>query len=388
MDWLKKIGLGKVKAPNLADERSAQDIALEEYLAAGEEYNNTAPTEYSWLGDLVAPEALGDTGLADIETNPLYAQYEQQALADLEQQSRDGLSARDKADMARLEADVNRQNAGRLGAIKQGMNARGMGGSGMDLVAQQQAAQAATEREAIASLEKAAQVQDGRRDATSRLGALSSQLQGRDYQQQANAASAQDRINQFNVGNRNQAAQYNHAGRQGAADGNVGVQNGYRQNVLNNKKDSAQMGYNSATERLNQKQLEHAQKRKAKSGQFGAILGAAGGIAGGVMGSAAGPMGTAMGASVGASLGGSVGNSVGEAYYSHGGKVPGQAPVPGDHPANDTQKANLSPGEIVIPRSIANDPNAAKKFVEQTNEQDAVAGLLKALEHMTKKKKG
>lgn len=49
-----------------------------------------------------------------------------------------------------------------------------------------------------------------------------------------------------------------------------------------------------------------------------------------------------------------------------GGMVPGYAEG-GDSPANDTQPAMLSPGEIVIPRSItqANDaPSKAKTFVE------------------------
>lgn len=47
-----------------------------------------------------------------------------------------------------------------------------------------------------------------------------------------------------------------------------------------------------------------------------------------------------------------------------GGKVPGKASVSGDSPKNDTVLAKLSPGEIVIPRSLADDPERAKKFIE------------------------
>lgn len=53
--------------------------------------------------------------------------------------------------------------------------------------------------------------------------------------------------------------------------------------------------------------------------------------------------------------------------YSDGGKVPGKPVFGGDSPANDTVPAMLSPGEIVIPRSIldhANAPDMAKSFVE------------------------
>lgn len=49
---------------------------------------------------------------------------------------------------------------------------------------------------------------------------------------------------------------------------------------------------------------------------------------------------------------------------SHGGPVPGQPSIAGDHPANDTVPAMLSPGEIVIPRSQAKSPDKAKQFID------------------------
>jgi hypothetical protein len=51
--------------------------------------------------------------------------------------------------------------------------------------------------------------------------------------------------------------------------------------------------------------------------------------------------------------------------FKQGGKVPGKANVPGDSPKNDTVPIMASPGEIVIPRSHATDPDKAKAFVEQ-----------------------
>lgn len=53
---------------------------------------------------------------------------------------------------------------------------------------------------------------------------------------------------------------------------------------------------------------------------------------------------------------------------AHGAVVPGHAPVKGDSPKNDTVPARLSPGEIVLPRSVTQSPEAAEKaklFVEQ-----------------------
>lgn len=54
---------------------------------------------------------------------------------------------------------------------------------------------------------------------------------------------------------------------------------------------------------------------------------------------------------------------------SKGGPVPGKAAVPDNSPKNDTVPAMLSPGEIVIPRSITEHPDAARmaaQFVAKT----------------------
>jgi hypothetical protein len=49
---------------------------------------------------------------------------------------------------------------------------------------------------------------------------------------------------------------------------------------------------------------------------------------------------------------------------STGGHVPGKPVMGGDHPANDTVPAMLSPGEIVIPRTKAQNPELAKEFID------------------------
>lgn len=48
---------------------------------------------------------------------------------------------------------------------------------------------------------------------------------------------------------------------------------------------------------------------------------------------------------------------------SEGGPIPGQANVHGDSYSNDTVPTMLSPGEIVVPRSKASDPDKASEFV-------------------------
>lgn len=72
---------------------------------------------------------------------------------------------------------------------------------------------------------------------------------------------------------------------------------------------------------------------------------------------------TSSGSSSSSSSGGGLLGSL----FSQGGHVPGQAQAKGDSPTNDTVPAMLSPGEVVIPRSIMNSKNPAeqaKKFVQ------------------------
>lgn len=49
---------------------------------------------------------------------------------------------------------------------------------------------------------------------------------------------------------------------------------------------------------------------------------------------------------------------------AHGGVVGGKANAPGDSSSNDTVPTMLSPGEIVVPRSMAHDPEKAKDFID------------------------
>lgn len=60
--------------------------------------------------------------------------------------------------------------------------------------------------------------------------------------------------------------------------------------------------------------------------------------------------------------------------FRHGGKVPGQAPFPGDNLKNDIVPAMVSPGEIVVPRSIAD------------KDHHVIASFVKAVKHNSDQK--
>lgn len=74
---------------------------------------------------------------------------------------------------------------------------------------------------------------------------------------------------------------------------------------------------------------------------------------------------------------------------AHGGLIPGEPEVHGDSEANDTVPALLSPGEIVIPRSIVNGPNAHKNaahFVKMVldGEKTSFKDVVKSRQKMAK----
>jgi hypothetical protein len=61
------------------------------------------------------------------------------------------------------------------------------------------------------------------------------------------------------------------------------------------------------------------------------------------------------------------GGRISPEQYKDGGKIPGKAKVPGDSPKNDTKLIAASPGEVVLPRSVTQSPDApekAKKFMK------------------------
>jgi hypothetical protein len=290
----------------------AQGMA--DYQQAIADYAAKGNQQYTSAGDLA------DSGMANIKTDPRYAAHEQAALADLEQISKDGMSARDLADLARNDSRVNRQAAGRQGAIRQNMAARGMSGSGMDLVAQMQSSQDATENQALASMEKNAQAQEGRRQAISQRGQLSGQLSARDFQQQAMQAQAQDSINRFNQANRQQVMNNN---TQGA--------NQFAGNVMQAQQGGAQMRYNSGTEQANR---QIANKPKSAWDTAKDVIGMAGSAAN-IYSAFNTPKQPQQ-----------------PLYAAHGmPRVPGPVFGPENNPANDTVPAMLSPGEAVVPKT-------------------------------------
>lgn len=106
-----------------------------------------------------------------------------------------------------------------------------------------------------------------------------------------------------------------------------------------------------------------------------------------ILNKAAGAGGTAMGMAEGGQVPGPqsfVGKHVskmsqgGVADYRSGGHIPGKAKVKGDSVKNDTVPAVLSPGEVVIPRSVMNSKDPSKNAADFVNAILAKKNMRKA----------
>lgn len=245
-------------------------------------------------------------------------------------------------------ADAYAQQAAFVQALQgsQGLSAQNQ------LIAQlQQQAQGQGPNPAAAQLAQAtaantanqAALMAGQRGASANAG-----LVGRQIAQQG-AANQQNMIGQSATMQANQqlAAQQQlgalagqQLGQQQAALGQLGqISLGQQGNLL-----GAQANYNQLQMSANQ------QNASASRGLMGGLLGAGGAIIGGIYG---GPAGAAAGATAGQAL----------AKYN-GGPIDGKATVPGDSPKNDTVPAMLSPGELVIPRSVLQSENPEQAIIE------------------------
>ena len=398
MSWLSKaLGMPSKKSiPDLntdAEMEAIQQLA-EEYgvdvSELAEQYATSEPQEYDYLGDIEAATQ-DSTSLSGLEADPRFSAAELKSLEMLEQMSDEGLTATDRADLAKIQGGANRNLRGQMGAIKQNMQSRGISGSGLDLMSQQNAAQAAAERQAYADLEIAAQGQGRRESATMDLGRLGSQLSQQDYNRKANEAAAQDAINRFNT--QNQANRYNQGTQQDIANQNVDLTNqqavnaynarmGALDSQFNARGGNAELSYDQKVDQYNREALATQQSNAAGAGQLGAVTGIAGGVIGGIYG---GPAGAAAGSQIG--------GAAGQAMYAHGGKIPGETNGV-DSYADDTVEIMVQPGEIVIPETVATSPEASAEFVARENgqdiastEDDIVGMFIETVNNLSKKRR-
>lgn len=361
--------------------------------------------------------------MAGIQTDPRLATAQMSALDTMSKMGQTGLQAQDMAALNASRRQISGDEQSKDNSIIQNLAARGAAGGGLELATRLAAAQGAASTGAQQSDQTMAMAQNRMLQATAQAGQLGGQIQGQQFNQQAQQAAAQDAINRFNaqqaaatgaanVQANNQAQAANLAAKQGIANANVGTANSQQQynSQLANTNFNQQMALASAKAGQNQNMGQAlGQQANAVAGQWQnmgagvgqAAMGAAGMINsnnqaqakidaaqqvadqnefafadGGIVKDTSDNNSGGIDRTKGMQpVKGATGASITDpstwfanggmaCSYKDGGHVPGKAAVPGDSYKNDTVKAVLSPGEIVIPRSHAISKDLAKAYLD------------------------
>lgn len=328
---------------------------------------------------------------------------------------------------ANLENNINQTNQAMQaarGGIENQAQQRGVSGGGLEYISKLMNEQANAQNAHMGAVQAGSDNARLALQALSDQGNLGSTMQGQSNQsQQAQAEAArqiaeynsqlQSAANQYNTQNANQAQQMNLANAQDIGNQNV---TGANQRTQYNTQVPQQIfqdqmakagGIANAYGQMGQLKQQQAQANNAFTGN---LIGAGATVLGGMYGGPAGAVAAKKATTQtppnyndnpygNYAHGGEVSPSAqcyaqGGEVHDHalcmqaGGDVPGDdnAPPMQDDEANDTVPANLSPGEIVLPRSVAQAPNApqqAQQFVGGLKGQtgpSSFADVLKQLE--------
>ena len=347
--------------------------------------------QYKQAG-LLTPEmeqniSAGPSAMAGVQTDAQSLNAQRQALQQLQQRSTQGLTAADRAGLNQARQQVASDTQAKQAQILQGAAQRGQSTNGATLAAQLSSSQNGANDASAAADRMAQMAQSNALNATAQSGQLGGQINQQQFGQAAQKATLADQMNRFNTQNAlgvqqqntqatNQAQAGNLANAQGLSNQNVTAGNQEQNNQL--QREMQQWGANTnlgqikaggaGTLGTQQQNLANTQAQSAVNmgtGLGGAVSSAFGLPSSGSSNSVqqnndnyanANQSGGGFSpAQWSGSNGGQVPrfNQGGRADYTGGGHVSGQARVPGDSPLNDVVKANLSPGEIVIPRSLA-----------------------------------
>lgn len=347
---LKNTPVGAIAGIPTDAQTGAQDQAQKDIDSAVGAYNGLTPpsfTPVNYQGPQVATE--GPSAMSGVTTNPANNAAQTAQLAALSRLSANGgRNAASDANLASIQANENANARGQRDAIMQNAAARGQGGSGASLLAQLQGSQAATDRQSAEDLGVAGQEANTAIGAGQAAAGIGSNMENQEFGEGAAKAAAADNVARFNAGNQQ-------AANNGAAEANNASQ------TMNNftapqqtyadtaQKAAGQAGaYEAGTGYYGQQAAIAAQ---TQGNQLGAAtqLGAAGILAGGRKGG-----GAATGAGADVTGDAMAGDAMDAAMVaSTGGRIPGSPVVPGNSTLNDIVPLKTSPGEVVVPRTLA-----------------------------------
>jgi hypothetical protein len=328
---------------------------------------------------------------------------------------------------ANLENNINQTNQAMQaarGGIENQAQQRGVAGGGLEFINKLMNEQSNAQNAHMGAVQAGSDNARLALQALSDQGNLGSTMQGQANQSQQAQAQAAAQIAQYNSQLQSAANQYNTQNANAAQAGNLA--NAQEIGNQNTGNANYRTQYNAQVpQQIFQDQMQKAQGIAGNLGQQGQLKQQQAQMGAGLTGRLIGAGATVLGGIYGGHAGAAVANKAVETQtpanyndnpygnYAHGGEilnpnerrgmteeagnynqggicyaqggevhdhelcmqaggdVPGddQAPMMQDNEANDTVHANLSPGEIVLPRSVAQAPNApqqAAQFVGQT----------------------
>lgn len=295
--------------------------------------------------------------------------------------------------------------------IMENAQERGVSGGGLDFISQLQNEQGNAANANSNAVNSAASNAQLALNAIAQQGQIGGQLQSQSNQSSQAQAAAAQQIAQYNSQLQNTAAQYNTtnanaaqaanlAEKQSVADqntGNANMRTSYNASVPQTVyQDQVQKANDMANAYTGQGNL--AQQQAANNAALtGGLIGTAAKLYGGYSAGTTGGSGSTTGmdtSSANYQTNAAANNPNKQdtsSFYAHGGTVqcyaqggevhdhtlcmkagghvPGKAPVPGDSYQNDTVDAKLSPGEVVLPRSVTQSPNAPQKAAQFMGKQ-------------------
>lgn len=179
--------------------------------------------------------------MSNISLDPRFKNAQLDALSSLQDiGANDGLTSADRSQLNQIQTEEDTKARGAREAILQNAQARGISGSGVELLSQMQNAQDSATRSSQRGFDVAAQAQNRALEALKQAGSLGGQLQSNEFSQKSQVADANDAINRFNsqnqqtqanlgVANRNEAQKMNLQNKTNVANTNVDTANKQQQ---------------------------------------------------------------------------------------------------------------------------------------------------------------
>lgn len=189
------------------------------------DFGSYTPGQYNYVGDY-NPEAAQATTVTE---DPTGRNAQVSAMMKMAGLAQNGLSDVDSLGYQNARNLASQISHSGTAAALNNAQSRGAGGSGMEFMMREQAAQDAAGQAQQAALQQAADSARQRAMYTQALGSQASQLRGQDYNAQANNANVLNQFAQYNTGAKNQAQQQNLANRQGIGNANVSNANAAQQ---------------------------------------------------------------------------------------------------------------------------------------------------------------